>query len=148
MCNDDWNIEHRCGQKDALLRSNNIKNHIQINFRVFRPSHQTSSQPEEEFNQVGWPDSWTKTSDSDNVRNFSAICLLYAKYLTQILGNKVTCLFIRCRMKALHKMTTRPPPHNWSFNQSVSFGLIAFLWLTDVWMIYFYVNFLFILVKI
>jgi hypothetical protein len=56
---------------------------------MYRPAHATSPNPEEDFIIPGWPDQWTKTNDAANVGGFSAICLLFAKDLSERLGNKV-----------------------------------------------------------
>jgi hypothetical protein len=56
---------------------------------MYRPARATSPNPEDDFITPASPDHWTKTEDAANVGKFSAICLLFAKALSQRLGNKV-----------------------------------------------------------
>jgi hypothetical protein len=60
--------------------------------RMYRPAHGFSAQPEEDFTIPGLPDFWTKTNDTKNLGDFSAICLLFAKNLAEKLGNKANSL--------------------------------------------------------
>ena len=64
---------------------------------MYRPAHATSPNPEDDFITPGWPDQWTKTDDAANVGSFSAICLLFAKDLSQRLGNKVQMFYFSNR---------------------------------------------------
>jgi len=57
--------------------------------RIYHLARMTSPNPEEDFISPSLPDHWTKTDDSANVGRFSAICLLFAKELSQRMGNKV-----------------------------------------------------------
>jgi hypothetical protein len=60
--------------------------------RMYRPAHGFSAQPEEDFTIPGLPDFWTKTNDTSNLGDFSAICLLFAKNLAEKLENKANSL--------------------------------------------------------
>ena len=61
---------------------------------MYHLDHATSPNPEDDFITPGTPDQWTKTNDAANIGSFSAICLLFAKELSQRLGNKVLfCLY-------------------------------------------------------
>ena len=53
-------------------------------------SYQHSKKPEDDLLN---PEVWVKTTDVKTVSFFSAICLLYAKYLTQKLGPNKVILF-------------------------------------------------------
>ena len=66
---------------------------------MFHSSYQTSSTPQDDFISPGYPEYWYKTSNVYAVSSFSAICLLYAKYLTQTLGNKVCCILTLLAVK-------------------------------------------------
>ena len=60
---------------------------------MYRVTRATSPNPEDDFINPSSPDYWTKTNNAANVGSFSAICLLYAKELSQRLGNKVLLHF-------------------------------------------------------
>jgi hypothetical protein len=69
--------------------------------RMYRTTHATSPNPEEDFIKPSQPDKWTKTNDAANVGSFSAICLLFAKELSQRLGNKVVLMFCFLHLRHL-----------------------------------------------
>jgi hypothetical protein len=59
---------------------------------MYRAAHATSAQPEEDFSIPSWSGLWTKTNDPSYVKEFSAVCLLFAKYLAEKLKNKANIL--------------------------------------------------------
>jgi hypothetical protein len=71
----------RFGQHPILFRT-----------RIYHLARSTSAQPEDEAVIYHF---WTKTNDMQNVPNFSAVCLLYAKNLALSLENKVSLIICR-----------------------------------------------------
>ena len=55
---------------------------------MYKVGFAASAKPEEDLTIPSWPDFWFKTDDSGNVHDFSAVCLLFAKYVTDSLAEK------------------------------------------------------------
>jgi hypothetical protein len=91
--------------------SHALLTHFHFLSRMYRPAHGFSPQPEEDFTIPGLPDFWTKTNDSKNLGDFSAICILFAKNLAEKLGNKansspylLVILLVKIRIIYWHKI--------------------------------------------
>ena len=63
------------------------------NIKMFRLARMTSETPQDDLIELEyekWNGKWVSTSDSDLTKRFSAICVLTASYMAEVLGkNKV-----------------------------------------------------------
>ena len=60
------------------------------NIKLFKLEHMTSPKPQEDLMTVNYYKTWVPSSDTVGVTYFSAVCLLTAKYMADVLGkNKV-----------------------------------------------------------
>ena len=81
-----------------------------FNFRILRLPHMTSETMQDDL--LNKNALWTSTSDTDYVKQFSAVCLLTAKYMADELGkdkvhiSKWLAHYIPCR--AVISNTARP----------------------------------------
>ena len=66
------------------------------NIKLFKLSHMTSSEPEEDLLELDpLYKTWT-SADKNNVELFSAVCLLTARFMADTLGqNKVSYLYFK-----------------------------------------------------
>ena len=56
------------------------------NIKLFKLEHMTSPKPQEDLMTVNYYKTWVSSSDEVGVSSFSAICLLTAKYMADVLG--------------------------------------------------------------
>ena len=71
------------------------------NIKLFKLEHMTSPEPQEDLMTVNYYKTWVPISDTNGVRGFSAVCLLTAKYMADVLGKTKVIYFL---FKSIHFM--------------------------------------------
>ena len=76
------------------------------NIRMYYVKLMTSDTPQDDLVSEEWTE-WAKTSESNMVKSFSAVCLLTAKYMADQMGkDKVICLIIKIFETSISKTHT------------------------------------------
>ncbi len=65
----------------------NPNNRLTVYFlaRLFQTNHASSPKEEDDLINGGWPGGWHKPKDADSLGEFSAICFLTARYLSDLI---------------------------------------------------------------
>ena len=63
------------------------------NIRMFKLQLQASAEPQDDLNNLDF-EYWAKTDDVNAIKRFSAVCLLTARYMADVLGKEMVSMYI------------------------------------------------------
>ena len=66
------------------------------NIRFYEISRNTADTEQDDLMENGGWDSWEDTTNQDRLGQFSAVCFLYAREISDMVGNKVS---LKCSLK-------------------------------------------------
>ena len=78
--NMEWRMSGILNADEEIAKSAEYRN-----IKLFRTDHMTASDPQNDL-QTDPPIEWEPTSNANAVRQFSAVCLLTARYMADALG--------------------------------------------------------------
>ena len=63
------------------------------NIRMFKLQLQANAEPQDDLNNLDF-EYWAKTDDVNAIKRFSAVCLLTARYMADVLGKEMVSMYI------------------------------------------------------